>query len=130
MNVEGIIQEDWASEPSVMEACLRVWNELSSRPYQLDHYTFGDLHEMSKATSESSVSTALLYLANPRLKVLKICLMYEFNGNVLELPDDEVQHFSRGEPVFHPEFGEAMKESEILMCFTPGARLHRVEGDA
>lgn len=123
MNVDRVIQDDWASEPNVMRACLHVWHALSAREHQLDHYTFTDLVRMAQASDESLVSRALLYLANPKVKVLKTCLMYEFNGGFLELPDDEVRHYSKGETVIHPEFGEPIPESEILICFTPGARL-------
>jgi hypothetical protein len=109
VNVDGVIQDDWAAEPSVMWACLHVWHALSQRPYQLDHYSFAELAQLADADDESLVSKALLYLANPKLKVLKTCLMYEFD--------------SKGEAVIHPQFGEPIAESEILMCFTPGVRL-------
>lgn len=121
--MEGVIQEDWAEEPSVMRACLHVWHALSKRAYQLDHYSFAELAQLAEASDESLVSKALLYLANPKLKVLKTCLMYEFDGQLIELPDDEVAHYSKGEAVIHPQFGEPIPESEILMCFTPGVRL-------
>lgn len=123
MNVDGVIQDDWAAEPGVMQACLHVWHALSKRPYQLDHYSFAELAQLADANDESLVSKALLYLANPKLKVLKTCLMYEFDGQLIELPDDEVAHYSKGEAVIHPQFGEPIPESEILMCFTPGVRL-------
>ena len=45
------------------------------------------------------LSQALLYLSNPKLKVLKTCLMYEFNGGFLELPDDEVDHYAERDAV-------------------------------
>jgi hypothetical protein len=123
VNVDGVIQDDWAAEPSVMQACLQVWHALSKRAYQLDHYSFAELAQLAEASDESLVSRALLYLANPKVKVLKICLMYEFDGQFLELPDDEVARYSKGEEVIHPQFGEPIPESEILMCFTPGVRL-------
>jgi len=123
VNVDGVIQDDWAAEPSVMQACLHVWHALSKRTYQLDHYSFAELAQLAGANDESLVSKALLYLANPKLKVLKTCLMYEFDGQLKELPNDEVAHYSRGESVIHPEFGEPIPASEILMCFTPGVRL-------
>ena len=121
--MDGMIQDDWAAEPSVMQACLHVWHALSTRAYQLDHYSFAELAQLAEASDESLVSKALLYLANPKLKVLKTCLMYEFDGQLIELPDDEVAHYSKGEAVIHPHFGEPLPESEILICFTPGARL-------
>lgn len=121
--MDDVIQDDWASEPSVMQACLSVWHALSARDHQLDHYTFSELHKLAKVSDESLVSKALLYLANPKLKVLKTCLMYEFNGNYFELPNEEVMHYAKGEGVIHPEFGKPIPESEILLCFTPGIRL-------
>ena len=129
MTVEGLIQEDWASEPGVMQACLKIWRALSSKGYQLDHYTFSDLAQLSESTDEPLVSRALLYLATPKLKVLKTCLMYEFDGGIFELPNEEVARYARGESVIHPEFGEPIPESEVLVCFTPGSRL-RSEGGA
>ena len=108
-----------------MQACLHVWHALSTREHQLDHYTFAELSELSLGGEESDVSKALLYLASPKLKVLKTCLMYEFNGYFLELPDEEVAHFSRGETVIHPDLGEPLPGSEILLCFAPGAQLQR-----
>ena len=125
MNVTGIIQDDWAHEPSVRDACLHVWKALASREDHLDHYTFEDLRQFAEQDDPTVLSQALLYLSNPKLKVLKTCLMYEFNGSFLELPDDEVDHYSRGEEVIHPEYGEAIDESEILVCFTPGAGLQQ-----
>lgn len=106
-----------------MRACLHVWHALSARSYQLDHYSFAELAQLSEASDESLVSKALLYLTNPKLKVLKICLMYEFDDQFFELPEDEIAHYSKGEAVIHPHFGEPIPESEILMCFTPGVRL-------
>lgn len=121
MNVNGIIQDDWATQPSVRDACLHVWHALSARQSHLDHYTFDDLKQLSKQADPTVVSQALLYLSNPRLKVLKTCLMYEFNGGYFELPAEEVAHYSMGEGVIHPEYGEPISESEILICFTAGA---------
>ena len=123
MSVPGIIQNDWATVPGVMEACLHVWQALSIRQSHLDHYTFADLQKLADEPDKVLVSQALLYLSNPRLRVLKICLMYEFRGGFLELPDEEVDHYSKGEVIIHPEFGEPIPESEILVCFTPGAGL-------
>lgn len=123
MNINGVIQDDWASVPSVMQACLHVWHALSSREQQLDHYTFNDLCQMAQASDDASVSRALSYLATPRLMVLKICLMYEFDNGFYELPEEEVWHYSKGEAVIHPVFGEPIPESGIMICFTPGAAL-------
>jgi hypothetical protein len=123
VNVDRVIHEAWAFEPRLLEACLNIWHKLSAREYQLDHYTFDELAQLAESDDESLVSRALLYLSTPRLKVLKTCLMYEFNGNFLELPDEEVAHYSKGEVVIHPVFGEPLHESEILLCFTPGSRL-------
>ena len=125
MNVAGIIQDDWAHEPGVRDACLHVWQALSNREAHLDHYTFVDLQQFAEVEDRTVVSQALLYLANPKLKVLKTCLMYEFNGGFFELPAEEVAHYSQGEGVIHPEYGQPLDESEILMCFTPGAGLQQ-----
>lgn len=125
MNVTGIIQDDWAHEPRVMDACLHLWRALFARDSHLDHYTFDDLQQFAKEEDRSVVAQALLYLANPRLKVLKTCLMYEFNGGYFELPAEEIAHYSKGEGVIHPEYGEPIDESQILICFTPGAGLQQ-----
>ena len=77
----------------------------------------------TKEADETVVSKALLYLSNPRLKILKTCLLYEFRGIYSELPSDEVDHYSKGERVIHPDYGEPLSESEILVCFTPGDSL-------
>lgn len=123
MSLESVIQNDWVDEPSVMQACLHIWKALTARSYQLDHYTFADLAQLSGESDESLIAKALLYLANPKIRVLKTCIMYEFDGAFFELPTEEVAHYSKGEPVIHPEFGEPIPESEILLCFTPGPRL-------
>lgn len=128
MNITRIIQDDWAHEPSVRDACLHVWMALDSREAHLDHYTFDDLQQFSKQDDPAIVSQVLLYLSNPKLRVLKTCLMYEFNGGFFELPDDEVAHYSLGEEVIHPEYGEPINESEILVCFTSGAGLQQKAG--
>lgn len=127
MNVPGIIQNDWAAEPGVMAACLHVWRALSARQSHLDHYTFSDLQKLAEEPDVALVSLALLYLSNPRLKILKTCLMYEFRDGYFELPDEEVAHYAKGEVVIHPEFGEPIPESEILICFTPSVGLQRKE---
>lgn len=123
MNVDGLIHDDWGSEPGVMGACLQVWHALSSREDQPDHYTFDDLLHLTQAGDEAVVARALSYLATPRLRVLEISLMYETNGGFYELPEEEVGHYARGEPVIHPEFGEPIPESQIMICFTPGFAL-------
>lgn len=125
MNVSGIIQDDWAHEPSVRDVCLNVWKALASCEDHLDHYTFEDLRQFAEQDDPAVLSQALLYLSNPKLKVLKTCLMYEFNGSFIALPDDEVDHYSTGEEVIHPEYGQPIEESEILVCFTPGAGLQQ-----
>lgn len=125
MNVAGIIQDDWAAEPSVMATCLHVWRALSTRQSHFDHYTFADLQQLADEPDAALVSQVLLYLSNPRLKVLKTCLMYEFRGGYFKLPNEEVDHYSKGEVVIHPEFGEPIPESEILVCFTTGIGLQR-----
>ena len=125
MNLAGIIQDDWAHEPGVRDACLHVWRALSNREAHLDHYTFDDLQQFAEVEDRTVVSQALLYLANPKLKVLNTCLMYEFNGGFFELPAEEVAHYSKGEGVIHPEYGQPLDESEILVCFTPGAGLQQ-----
>ncbi|AVT13641.1 hypothetical protein [Paracidovorax avenae] len=123
MSIDSVIQDDWASEPSVMQVCLHVWHALSAREQPLDHYTFDHLLQLSQVSDGPLVSRALSYLATPRLKVLKTCLMYEFDGGFYELPEDEVRRYSRGEAVIHPEFGEPIPEVEIMICFTPGSAL-------
>ncbi len=125
MNIPGIIQNDWAAEPGVMAACLHIWRALSAQQSHLDHYTFRDLQQLAEEPDVALVSKALLYLSNPRLKILKICLMYEFRDCYFELPDDEVTHYSKGEVMIHPEFGEPIPKSEILVCFTPSVGLQR-----
>lgn len=123
MSVIGIIQHDWAHAPSVRDACLHIWTALSQRASHLDHYTFEDLLGFAEAKDPSPVAEALLYLSNPRLRILKTCLMYESRGLLVELPPEEVEHYSKGEGVIHPDRGEPIEDSEILICFTPGAAL-------
>jgi len=123
MSVVGIIQDDWAAEPGVMDACLGIWRGLAARKTHLDHYTFTDLQLLANEPDLALVTKALLYLSNPRLKVLKTCMMYEFRGGYFELPDEEVAHFSKGEGVVHPELGQPLLETEILVCFTAGVGL-------
>lgn len=127
MNVEEVILGDWALEPMAMEACLQVWRSLFSQGYQLDHYTFSELAQLSNSSDEELVSRVLLYLATPKLKVLNTCLMYEFQDGLFELPEEEVDHYAKGEEVIHPHYGVPIHESEIVFCFTPGPRL-RSEG--
>ncbi|WCM92868.1 hypothetical protein M5C99_21410 [Acidovorax sp. NCPPB 2350] len=127
MTLDDVIRGDWASEPGVTEACLAVWRALSTRDHQLDHYTFDELARLANSDSEAVVSKALLYLASPKLKVLRTCLMYEFNGGIFELPEEEVSHYSKGEDIIHPEFGTPISDSEILVCFTPGPSLRPEE---
>ncbi len=119
------IQDDLAHEPGVKDACLRVWRALANRESHLDHYTFDYLKQLAEEGDRTVVSQALLYLSNPRLKVLRICLMYEFKGGIFELPAEEMAHYSKGEGVIHPEYGEPIDESEILICFTAGAGLQQ-----
>lgn len=123
MSVTTTIQNDWANEPGVREACLHVWEALADRESHLDHYTFDDIQKFAEEDDRSVVAQVVLYLSNPKLKVLQTCLMYEFNGLYIELPEDEILHYSNGEEVIHPEYGEPLPESEILVCFTPGAGL-------
>lgn len=128
MSLESVIQNDWVDEPGVMQACLHIWKALAARSYQFDHYTFAELAQLSGESDESLIAKAILYLANPKIRVLKTCMMYEFDGAFFELPADEIAHYSKGEAVIHPEFGEPIPESEILLCFIPGPRLLNKEG--
>ncbi len=123
MNPTNVIREDWAHEPRVVSACLHVWQALCDENFLLDHYTFDYLQELSKEIDRRIVSRALLYLANPKLRVLKICLMYEFDGGFFELPAEEVEHYHQGKNVIHPEYGDILSSSEIIVCFTQGASL-------
>lgn len=123
MSVAGIIEEDWSAEPGIKDACLSVFNALMTRSTHPDHYTFDDLKEFAKNAESTQFSRALLYLSTPRLKVLRTCLMYEYRGMYLELPEEELNHFSLGEAVIHPEFGEPIAKSDILICFTVAADL-------
>lgn len=123
MNVIGIIQDAWAAEPRVMEACLSIWRGLSGRESHIDHYTFTDLQLLANESDLEIVSKALLYLSNPHLKVLKTCLMYEYRGGYFDLPDEEVARYSNGEGVIHPELGQPLPESEILIYFQAGIGL-------
>ncbi|WP_289241367.1 hypothetical protein [Delftia sp.] len=112
----------------MMQACLHVWYALSNFDHQSDHYTFAELARYSNSTDELLISRALLYLSNPRLRVLKTCLMYEFDGMLSELPAEEAEHYSRGDQVIHPEYGEPLPEDEIILCFTPGPELDSRRG--
>jgi hypothetical protein len=123
VKIDDLIQKDWGSDPGIRQACLNVWQALSTRTSQKDHYTFAELTSFAGSADELSVSRALLYLASPKLKVLKTCLLYEFNEILSELPVEEVEHYARGEAVIHPEFGEPISASDILVCFVPGAQL-------
>lgn len=123
MNPERVIRGDWDHDRPVMDACLHVWHALINEGLVFDHYSFDQLQNLSREEDKSNVSRALLYLASPRLEVLRTCLMYEFDGNFLELPTEEIVHFFRGDEVIHPELGEPIPPNHILICFTPGRTL-------
>lgn len=128
MNLEIVIQNDWVDDPRVMQACLHIWKALAARSYQLDHYTFTELAKISGESDDSLIAKALLYLTTPKIRVLKTCMMYEFDGALFELPAEEVAHYSKGKSIIHPEFGQTISESEIFICFTPGPQLLDKEG--
>lgn len=127
MNVEKFIKEDWHDEPVMMDVCQKIWLRLCGESVHPDHYTFGDFRQFSNEAGDKVLARALIYLATPRLQVLQTCLMYQFNDLLLELPEEEVTHYSSGEAVIHPEFGEPIAEADLLMCFTAGRAL-RPEG--
>lgn len=124
MNVTDVIRSDWANDPSIKEACLHVWQGLTDANTQLDHYSFNDIQRLA-AADDKVVAQVVMYLSNPNMQVLKTCLMYEYRGYYLELPKDEVQHYAKGEEIFHPELGEPISTSDILVFFTLGSCLQK-----
>jgi hypothetical protein len=123
VSVTEAIQNDWANEPGVRDACLRVLQALTNEEKRLDHYSFGDLLRFAAEDDQKVVARAVMYLANPSLRVLETCLMYEFRGYFYDLPKEEIQHYAKGEVVYHPELGQPLSSSEILVCFAPGVGL-------
>jgi hypothetical protein len=123
----GFIKSDWDSEPHVQQACLNILKGLKKSLNHPEHYTFRDLAALSNTDDEVVVSKALLYLAAPRIKILKARLMYEWDGFFHDLPDDEVENYSKGEEVVHPQNGEPLDSSQILISFILGDALVKRE---
>lgn len=124
-DVEAQIEQDWPSDSPVALACLEIWSQLSGSHKLIDHYSYGDLQALTKVDDMTSLTRAVMYLATPLLGVLKPALMYEFEGQILELPEDELSHFALGESVIHPHFGEPISDAQLFLAFEPGERLLR-----
>lgn len=88
------IEEDWHDEPVIVDVCQKIWAWLCSETVYPDHYTFGDFRQTSHPADDKVLAKALIYLASPRMQVLQTCLMYEFNELLLELHEEEVQHYA------------------------------------
>lgn len=126
MNIEKFIAEDWQDQPVISGVCQTIWIRLCTESPHPDHYTFGDFRQIACENHEVNdqlLAKALIYLASPRLQVLQTCLMYEFKDTLLELPEEEVNHYASGQAVIHPEFGEPIAESDLFLCFTAGHSL-------
>lgn len=123
MGVDSVIKCDWASEPRVLQACLQLWAVLSQRDVQLDHYSFEELSSYAGSDDDSLMSRVVLYFASPKLKIIRLCIMYESEGCWVALPDEEVERYSSGESVVHPELGVVIDDSDLIVCFVPGDAL-------
>lgn len=121
-NFSEQVARDWPDESFVRDVVVRLTEKLSSMPLE-EHYTFDRLLDLSNA-DRGSLSEALLYLANPVLKVLSVSLLYStLEGDLLELPEAEAAHFARKEPVVDPHTGRHLSADEVYVSFVPGARL-------
>lgn len=127
-NIFEIIKKDWRGNEPLQSACARIYEYLLGVQDHQEFYTFNDFKEMV-GQSDADLAEAVMYLATPRLKVLKLCPMYEDRDLILELPREEVIHYSNGDPVIHPRSGEEMAEEEILVCFLPGISLNKYKAD-
>lgn len=123
--VEAQIEHDWPADSPVARACLEIWLQLREKRRKVDHYTYGDLEALTKVADRSCVQRALMYLATPSVAVLRPSLMYEFEGQLVELPQPEMAHFAAGEAVIHPHFGAPIGDAELFLAFEPGERLLR-----
>ena len=127
-NIFELIKKDWKGNEPLQSACARIYEYLLGVAEHPDFYTFGDFEEVV-SQGDADLAEALMYLATPRLKVLKLCPMYEYRDLILELPREEVLHYSNGEPVIHPHSGEELTEEDILICFLPGIALKQIKAD-
>lgn len=123
-NIFELIKQDWKGNEPIQIACTRICEYIFYIENHPDFYTFNDFKEIVKQ-DDANVAEAVMYLATPRLKVLKLNLMYEHRGLVLDLPHEEIVNYSNNEPVIHPYTGEVMSEEEILVCFLPGQLLKK-----
>ncbi len=126
MKLTAQIRNDWPLDSPVARLCLRLWKALRHAPIS-DHYSFYDLKAMArKDTADTQLASAVLYLANPNVQVLKPSLLYEQSeGFFVELPESEVEHYVSGGEVRHPGLGTVLEAGEVLVAFTPGETLLR-----
>lgn len=123
-NIFELITQDWKGNELIQIACTRICESIFNRENHPDYYTFNDFKEVVNQ-DDANVAEAVMYLATPRVRVLKLNLMYECRGLILDLPQEQVVNYSNNKKVFHPGTGEEMTEEEILICFLPGQLLNK-----
>lgn len=122
MTVEEAIARDWADVPQVRDACFSLVKELRASP-RIEHYTLNSLGQIAHVDDLRLVSEAALYLASARLGVLEPSLMYEVNGKILLVDDDELAAYAKGRPIVHPISGREMSDDQLMVAFVPGRAL-------
>ncbi len=124
--VDRLIHLEWSSDQRMAKACLRTWHAIALRSAQPEVYTFDELAELTGKRDVSRALQVVLYLSNPKVRVLELRLTYQSQGNSFRLSDHQVQRRFEGDVVLHPETGAPITDSDIAISFTPGSRLTAV----
>ena len=96
---------------------------MAERDVELFNYVFEEVYTYDGSDDDSLMSRVVLYVANLMLKIIRLCIMYESEGCWVALPDEEVERYSSGESVVHPELGVVIDDSDLIVCFVPGDAL-------
>lgn len=113
MNFLQVFSQDWPDDAETASLCAAVHFFLEQARTQ-DHYTFAQIRDAVGISDARKLAEALLYMSNPRLKLIKI-IFFKPEGDEIT----EIEPNSSGEFIDEAT-GEELDSSELLMGFERG----------
>lgn len=113
MNLLQVFKQDWPDDAETASLCASVHFFLEQTSTQ-DHYTFAQIRDAVGISDARKLAEALLYMSNPRLKLIKI-IFFKPDGDEIT----EIEPNSSGEFIDETT-DEELDSRELLMGFERG----------
>lgn len=113
MEHKGVFEEDWPDDVEVASVCHAIHGFLSNAPAQ-DHFSYRQLREAVGSNSDRALAKALVYLSNPRLRLIKLVYFVATGDDV-----EEVQPDDQGD-LRDPVSGELLDYTKVFTGFEAG----------